>query len=111
MRMFSGLGGPEGERPAVPLILSHGETGLSVAFHYPTLMDTTADCSMSKGEIGNVGAVDTLQGMEILFEGIPLTKVTTSMTNQSPGFQSCWNVHCRRRETGGEQKGIGDHSK
>jgi methylmalonyl-CoA mutase N-terminal domain/subunit len=85
MRMFSGLGGPEETNKRFHYLLSHGETGLSVAFHYPTLMGYDSDSPMSKGEIGKCGvAVDTLQDMEILFEGIPLDKVTTSMTINPP---------------------------
>ncbi len=85
MRMFSGLGGPEETNKRFHYLLSHGETGLSVAFHYPTLMGYDSDAPMSKGEIGKCGvAIDTLQDMEILFEGIPLDKVTTSMTINPP---------------------------
>jgi len=85
MRMFSGLGGPEETNKRFHYLLSHGETGLSVAFHYPTLMGYDSDSPMSKGEIGKCGvAVDTLKDMEILFEGIPLDKVTTSMTINPP---------------------------
>jgi methylmalonyl-CoA mutase N-terminal domain/subunit len=85
MRMFSGLGGPEETNSRFRYLLSQGETGLSVAFHYPTLMGYDSDSPMSKGEIGKCGvAVDTLKDMEILFEGIPLDKVTTSMTINPP---------------------------
>jgi methylmalonyl-CoA mutase, N-terminal domain len=85
MRMFSGLGGPEETNKRFHYLLSHGETGLSVAFHYPTLMGYDSDSPISKGEIGKCGvAVDTLEDMEILFEGIPLDKVTTSMTINPP---------------------------
>jgi methylmalonyl-CoA mutase N-terminal domain/subunit len=85
MRMFSGLGGPEETNKRFHYLLSHGETGLSIAFHYPTLMGYDSDSPMSKGEIGKCGvAVDTLKDMEILFEGIPLDKVTTSMTINPP---------------------------
>ena len=85
MRMFSGLGGPEETNSRFRYLLSQGETGLSVAFHYPTLMGYDSDSPMSKGEIGKCGvAVDTLKDMEILFEGIPLGKVTTSMTINPP---------------------------
>ena len=81
MRMFSGLGGPEETNKRSHYLLSHGETGLSIAFHYPTLMGYDSDSPMSRGEIGKCGvAIDTLKDMEILFEGIPLDKVTTSMT-------------------------------
>jgi methylmalonyl-CoA mutase N-terminal domain/subunit len=85
MRMFSGLGGPEETNKRFHYLLAHGETGLSIAFHYPTLMGYDSDSPMSRGEIGKCGvAVDTLKDMEILFEGIPLDKVTTSMTINPP---------------------------
>jgi methylmalonyl-CoA mutase N-terminal domain/subunit len=85
MRMFSGLGGPEETNKRFHYLLAHGETGLSIAFHYPTLMGYDSDSPMSRGEIGKCGvAIDTLKDMEILFEGIPLDKVTTSMTINPP---------------------------
>ena len=85
MRMFSGLGGPEETNERFHYLLEHGETGLSVAFHYPTLMGYDSDSPMARGEIGKCGvAVDTLKDMEILLEGIPLDKVTTSMTINPP---------------------------
>jgi methylmalonyl-CoA mutase N-terminal domain/subunit len=83
--MFSGLGGPEETNKRFHYLLDHGETGLSIAFHYPTLMGYDSDSSMARGEIGKCGvAIDTLKDMEILFEGIPLDKVTTSMTINPP---------------------------
>ena len=85
MRMFSGLGGPEETNKRFHYLLAHGETGLSIAFHYPTLMGYDSDSPMSRGEVGKCGvAIDTLKDMEILFEGIPLDKVTTSMTINPP---------------------------
>jgi len=85
MRMFSGLGGPEETNKRFHYLLDHGETGLSIAFHYPTLMGYDSDSPMARGEIGKCGvAIDTLKDMEILFEGIPLEKVTTSMTINPP---------------------------
>ncbi len=85
MRMFSGLGGPEETNQRFHYLLDHGETGLSVAFHYPTLMGYDSDSPMARGEIGKCGvAIDTLRDMEILFAGIPLDKVTTSMTINPP---------------------------
>ncbi|MDI7260040.1 MAG: methylmalonyl-CoA mutase family protein [Thermodesulfobacteriota bacterium] len=85
MRMFSGLGGPEETNKRFHYLLDHGETGLSIAFHYPTLMGYDSDSPNARGEIGKCGvAVDTLKDMEILFEGIPLDKVTTSMTINPP---------------------------
>jgi len=85
MRMFSGLGGPEETNKRFHYLLSQGETGLSIAFHYPTLMGYDSDSPVSRGEIGKCGvAIDTLKDMEILFQGIPLDKVTTSMTINPP---------------------------
>ncbi len=85
MRMFSGLGGPEETNERFHYLLEHGETGLSIAFHYPTLMGYDSDSPMARGEIGKCGvAVDTLKDVEILLEGIPLDKVTTSMTINPP---------------------------
>jgi methylmalonyl-CoA mutase N-terminal domain/subunit len=85
MRMFSGLGGPEETNERFHYLLGHGETGLSIAFHYPTLMGYDSDSPQARGEIGKCGvAVDTLKDMEILFEGIPLDQVTTSMTINPP---------------------------
>jgi methylmalonyl-CoA mutase N-terminal domain/subunit len=83
--MFSGLGGPEETNQRFHYLLSHGETGLSIAFHYPTLMGYDSDSPMSRGEIGKCGvAIDTLKDMEILFDGIPLDRITTSMTINPP---------------------------
>jgi len=85
MRMFSGLGGPEETNQRFKYLLEQGETGLSVAFHFPTLMGYDSDSSMAKGEVGKCGvAIDTLKDMEILFDGIPLDKITTSMTINPP---------------------------
>ncbi len=85
MRMFSGLGGPEETNKRFRYLLENGETGLSIAFHYPTLMGYDSDSPMAKGEVGKCGvAIDTLKDMEILFNKIPLDKVTTSMTINPP---------------------------
>lgn len=85
MRQFSGFGTAEETNRRYKYLLSQGQTGLSVAFHYPTLMGYDSDHPRSRGEIGKCGvAVDTLRDMEILFEGIPLDKVTTSMTINAP---------------------------
>ena len=85
MRMFSGLGGPEETNRRFHHLLEQGETGLSVAFHYPTLMGYDSDSPQARGEVGKCGvAIDTLKDMEILFDGIPLDRVTTSMTINPP---------------------------
>ncbi len=85
MRQFAGFGTPEDTNRRFHYLLSQGQTGLSVAFDLPTLMGYDADHAMSEGEVGKCGAaVSSLADMETLFEGIPLEKVTTSMTINSP---------------------------
>lgn len=85
MRQFSGFGTAEDTNKRYKYLLSHGQTGLSVAFHLPTLMGIDSDHPMAEGEIGKCGvAIDTLADMEILFDGIPLDKITTSMTINPP---------------------------
>ncbi|HSR12224.1 MAG TPA: methylmalonyl-CoA mutase family protein [Thermodesulfobacteriota bacterium] len=85
MRMFSGFGSAEDTNRRYKYLLSQGQTGLSVAFHYPTLMGYDSDNVRSRGEVGQCGvAIDTLKDMEVLFDGIPLDKVTTSMTINPP---------------------------
>ena len=85
MRMFSGFGSAEDTNRRYKYLLSQGQTGLSVAFHYPTLMGYDSDSPRARGEVGQCGvAIDSLKDMEILFEGIPLEKVTTSMTINPP---------------------------
>lgn len=85
MRQFSGFGTPEDTNRRYKYLLSHGQTGLSVAFHLPTLMGVDSDHPLAEGEIGKCGvAVDSLADMEILFDGIPLDRVSTSMTINPP---------------------------
>lgn len=85
MRQFAGFGTPEDTNKRFKYLLDHGQTGLSVAFDLPTLMGWDADADMSEGEVGICGvAVSSLEDMEILFDGIPLEKVSTSMTINSP---------------------------
>jgi methylmalonyl-CoA mutase N-terminal domain/subunit len=85
MRQFSGFGTAEDTNKRYKYLLSQGQTGLSVAFHLPTLMGIDSDHPLAQGEIGKCGvAVDSLADMEILFDGIPLDKITTSMTINAP---------------------------
>ncbi|MCW7077176.1 MAG: methylmalonyl-CoA mutase family protein [Candidatus Syntropharchaeales archaeon] len=85
MRMFAGFGTAEDTNERYKYLLEHGETGLSVAFHLPTLMGHDSDNPLSKGEVGKCGvAVESLEDMRILFDGIPLDQVTTSMTINAP---------------------------
>lgn len=85
MRQFAGFGTPEDTNRRFKYLLEHGQTGLSVAFDLPTLMGWDADAPMSEGEVGICGvAISSLEDMEILFDGIPLEQVSTSMTINSP---------------------------
>ncbi len=85
MRMFAGFGTPRQTNERFRYLLEQGQTGLSTAFDFPTLMGYDSDSPRSLGEVGMVGvAVDTLRDMEILFDQIPLDKVTTSMTINGP---------------------------
>ncbi|HEX3320135.1 MAG TPA: methylmalonyl-CoA mutase family protein [Terriglobales bacterium] len=85
MRMFSGFASPEETNKRYKYLLEHGGGGLSVAFDLPTLMGYDSDHPASEGEVGKCGvAIDSLEDMEILFEGIDLEKTTTSMTINSP---------------------------
>jgi len=87
MRMFAGFGTPEQTNQRFKFLLSQGQTGLSTAFDFPTLMGYDSDSPRALGEVGMCGvAVDTLRDMEVLFEGIPLDKVTTSMTINGPAI-------------------------
>ena len=81
MRQFSGFGSAEETNQRYKYLLDHGETGLSVAFDYPTLYGYDTDHPMSRGEFGKCGvAISSLQDMGILFDAIPIDKITTSMT-------------------------------
>jgi methylmalonyl-CoA mutase, N-terminal domain len=87
MRMFAGFGTPEQTNERFKYLLAQGQTGLSTAFDFPTLMGYDSDSPRSLGEVGMCGvAVDTLRDMEVLFDGIPLDKVTTSMTVNGPAI-------------------------
>ena len=85
MRQFSGFASPEETNQRSKYLLEHGGGGLSVAFDLPTLMGYDSDHAASEGEVGKCGvAIDSLEDMEILFDGIDLEKTTTSMTINSP---------------------------
>ena len=85
MRQFSGFASPEETNERYKYLLAHGGQGLSVAFDLPTLMGYDSDHMMSEGEVGKCGvAIDSLEDMEILFDGIDLEKTTVSMTINSP---------------------------
>ena len=85
MRMFAGYGTAEETNARFKYLREHGETGLSVAFDYPTLYGYDSDDPEAIGEFGKCGvAISSMRDMEILFDGIPLGEVTTSMTINGP---------------------------
>jgi methylmalonyl-CoA mutase N-terminal domain/subunit len=85
MRQFAGFGTAAETNERFRYLLEHGQTGLSTAFDMPTLMGYDSDHPRSLGEVGREGvAIDSLDDMETLFEGIPLDEVSTSMTINSP---------------------------
>ena len=85
MRQYAGFATAEESNQRYKYLLEQGQTGLSVAFDLPTQIGYDSDHSLSEGEVGKVGvAIDSLKDMEILFNGIPLDKVSTSMTINAP---------------------------
>jgi methylmalonyl-CoA mutase, N-terminal domain len=87
MRMFAGFGTPEQTNARFRYLVSQGQTGLSTAFDFPTLMGYDSDSPRALGEVGMCGvAVDTLRDMEVLFDGIALDEITTSMTINGPAI-------------------------
>jgi methylmalonyl-CoA mutase N-terminal domain/subunit len=85
MRQFAGFGSAEETNARFKFLLSQGQTGLSTAFDMPTLLGYDSDHDYANGEVGKLGvAIDSLRDMEILFDGIPLDKVSTSMTINPP---------------------------
>lgn len=85
MRQYAGFGNAEESNERYKYLLSQGQTGLSIAFDLPTQIGYDSDHPMAEGEVGKVGvAIDSLKDMEILFDGIPLDKVSTSMTINAP---------------------------
>ncbi len=85
MRQFAGFGSAFDTNQRFKYLLAHGQTGLSTAFDLPTLMGYDADHPLAEGEVGKCGvAISSRQDMEVLFDGIPLEQVTTSMTINCP---------------------------
>ncbi len=85
MRMYAGFATAEESNERYKYLVSQGSTGLSVAFDLPTQIGYDSDHALAQGEVGKVGvAIDSLKDMEILFDGIPLDKVSTSMTINAP---------------------------
>jgi methylmalonyl-CoA mutase N-terminal domain/subunit len=87
MRQFAGFGSARDTNARYKYLLAHGQTGLSVAFDFPTLMGYDSDHPRSEGEVGKCGvAISSLADMETLFDGIPLDQVSTSMTINGPAI-------------------------
>ena len=85
MRQYAGFGTPEATNERFKFLLSQGQPGLSVAFDLPTQMGLDSDDERAAGEVGQVGvAIDSLADMETVFDGIPLDRVSTSMTINAP---------------------------
>ena len=85
MRQFAGFGSASDTNERFKFLLAHGQTGLSTAFDFPTLMGYDSDHARSEGEVGKTGvAISSLADMEVLFGGIPLDEVSTSMTINGP---------------------------
>jgi len=106
MRQFSGFGSAEETNNRYKYLLDHGETGLSVAFDYPTLYGYDTDHPLARGEFGKCGvAISSLKDMEILFSDIPIDKVTTSMTINGPAA-IVWAFYIANAENRGISKGI-----
>jgi isobutyryl-CoA mutase large subunit len=100
IRQFSGFGNARQTNERYKMLLNAGGAGLSVAFDMPTLMGRDSDESRAAGEVGHCGvAIDSAQDMEVLFEGIPLAEVTTSMTISGPAIPVfCMYVAAAQRQ-------------
>ena len=100
MRQFAGFGAAEDTNERYKFLLDHGQTGLSVAFDFPTLMGYDSDHPRAEGEVGKCGvAISSLADMEDLFRGIPLDRVSTSMTINGPAaILFCFYVAAAERQ-------------
>jgi methylmalonyl-CoA mutase N-terminal domain/subunit len=100
MRQFAGFGSAADTNARFKFLLEHGQTGLSTAFDFPTLMGYDSDHPRSEGEVGKTGvAISSLADMETLFEGIPLDQVSTSMTINGPAvILFCFYVAAAERQ-------------
>ncbi len=104
MRQFAGFGSAEETNRRYKYLLEHGETGLSVAFDYPTLYGYDTDQPLARGEFGKCGvAISSLEDMEILFHDIPLKDITTSMTINGPAA-IVWAMYIANAENQGIPK-------
>jgi len=108
MRQYAGYGTAEETNQRFKYLLAAGQTGLSVAFDLPTQMGLDSDNPRAAGEVGKVGvAIDTVDDMRRLFEGIPLEKVTTSMTINAPASLLLLMYQIVAEEQGADPKKLG----
>ncbi len=106
MRMFAGLGSAKDTNKRFHLLVKQGQTGLSTAFDMPTLMGYDTDSPKAKGECGKCGvAIDTLKDVEDLFDGLPIDKITTSMTINPPA-SVIWAMYIAMAEKRGIDRKI-----
>jgi len=100
-RMFSGMGSAQNTNERWRMLLREGQTGLSTAFDFPTLMGYDSDSPKSLGEVGKCGvAIDTLEDFLALMKDIPMDQVTTSMTINPPATV-LWAMYCAAAEING----------
>jgi methylmalonyl-CoA mutase N-terminal domain/subunit len=106
IRMFAGFGSAEETNARYRYLLDHGETGLSVAFDLTTLMGYDTDNPLAEGEFGKCGvAISSLADMELLFQGIPVDQITTSMTINSPAAV-IWAMYIAAAENRGIPRSV-----
>lgn len=106
MRMFAGLGSATDTNRRFHLLVKEGQTGLSTAFDMPTLMGYDTDSPKARGECGKCGvAIDTLVDMEDLFAGLPIDRITTSMTINPPAAV-LWGMYIAMAENRGIERGV-----
>src|SRR4026209_1269373 len=100
MRQFAGFGIARDTNERYKFLLAHGQTGLSVAFDFPTLMGYDSDHPRSEGEVGKCGvAISCTEDMQTLFDGIPMEQVSTSMTINGPAAMLfCFYVAAAERQ-------------
>src|SRR5436853_565986 len=108
MRQFAGFGSAFDTNKRFRYLLANGQTGLSTAFDLPTLMGYDSDHPFSEGEVGKCGcAISSLSDMEVLFEGIPLENVTTSMTINAPASMILAMFLAVAEKQGADRKKVG----
>jgi methylmalonyl-CoA mutase N-terminal domain/subunit len=106
MRMFAGLGSAKDTNKRFHILVKQGQTGLSTAFDMPTLMGYDTDSPKARGECGKCGvAIDTLKDVEDLFDGLPIDKITTSMTINPPA-SVIWAMYIAMAEKRGIDRKI-----